>query len=88
MTNSVEAATSNDGFHRKPDPFTNMCISDNRFLDMVSKRQQCPRCNTSRKFFCYTCYLPLPGVPDFPHVQVCVEAHKLFFITIDFQTTN
>lgn len=37
-------------------------MSDTSALARQSERQPCPRCNRSRKFFCYTCLLPLPGL--------------------------
>lgn len=63
-----EVATSK--FIKKPNPFENMKIDDNGFLKEVKGRQVCKNCNKSRKFFCYTCYLPLDNVKSFPKVQV------------------
>lgn len=28
-------------------------------LDELAERRDCPQCNSSRKFFCYDCYIPL-----------------------------
>lgn len=51
-------------------PFVNMKISNNEFLKEIDGRQVCPKCNKSRKFFCYTCYVQLKDNPPFPYVKV------------------
>lgn len=58
------------GFVRKTNPFVGLRIADNSFLATVTERHPCPKCNASRKFFCYTCYVCLPDVPAFPEVEV------------------
>lgn len=63
----------NDEFIRKPNPFATMRIADNTFLSSVTDRQPCPKCNASRKYFCYTCYVRLPSVGRFPEVKVSTE---------------
>lgn len=57
-------------FIRKTNPFANMKIADNSFLAEVSDRQPCSKCYKSRKFFCYTCYVPLPNMKPYPQVKV------------------
>ena len=54
------------------DPFANYEISDKwRLLDDIKERTTCSECGKSRKFFCYTCYVPVPSVKEIiPHVQV------------------
>ncbi|XP_049300998.1 tRNA-uridine aminocarboxypropyltransferase 1 [Anopheles funestus] len=44
---------------QRPDPFEGMDIADTDFLMDVEGRSCCPSCGKSRKFFCYTCYLPV-----------------------------
>lgn len=44
------------------DPFEFMKINDNKFLDEIDGRSSCTKCNKSRKFFCYTCCLPVAGI--------------------------
>ncbi|KAF5295415.1 hypothetical protein FQA39_LY13076 [Lamprigera yunnana] len=41
------------------DPFNGLIISDDSFLDELEGRYPCPKCNKSRKYFCYTCYVPI-----------------------------
>lgn len=57
-------------FVRKTNPFARMRIADNDFLADVPEREPCPKCNASRKFFCYTCYVRLPELQPFPEVKV------------------
>nr|XP_016931149.2 tRNA-uridine aminocarboxypropyltransferase 1 [Drosophila suzukii] len=40
-------------------PFVNMRISDHTILDTIEGRHNCRLCNRSRKFFCYSCYIPV-----------------------------
>lgn len=40
-------------------PFVGMKINDNSILDTIDGRYPCPQCSRSRKFFCYTCYVPV-----------------------------
>ncbi|RZB70344.1 DTW domain-containing protein 1 [Asbolus verrucosus] len=40
-------------------PFQGFKISDNSVLEKLQGRHPCPKCGKSRKFFCYTCYVPL-----------------------------
>lgn len=43
-------------------PFDGMLIDPHGPLNKVTTRTNCPECGSSRKYFCYTCYLPMPGV--------------------------
>uniref|UniRef100_A0A182PRH2 tRNA-uridine aminocarboxypropyltransferase 1 n=1 Tax=Anopheles epiroticus TaxID=199890 RepID=A0A182PRH2_9DIPT len=43
----------------RPDPFEGMHIADADFLMDVEGRRSCTLCGKSRKFFCYTCYVPV-----------------------------
>lgn len=40
-------------------PFTGLKISDHSILNNLQGRSPCPQCGKSRKFFCYTCYVPI-----------------------------
>lgn len=42
-------------------PFPDLKISNYDFLDDTDERRICPKCNKSRKYFCYTCYKPVIG---------------------------
>lgn len=55
--------------HRNP--FENMQIDKNEFLHDVEGRSPCPKCHKSRKFYCYTCYVPVERlIGRFPVVKV------------------
>ncbi|XP_059486857.1 tRNA-uridine aminocarboxypropyltransferase 1 [Neocloeon triangulifer] len=41
------------------DPFGPFEIADWRVLETVDGRSSCPKCAKSRKYFCYTCYVPV-----------------------------
>ncbi|XP_050699840.1 tRNA-uridine aminocarboxypropyltransferase 1-like isoform X2 [Eriocheir sinensis] len=40
-------------------PFAGLKIQDSSFLDQIDDRSNCDKCGKSRKYFCYTCYVPL-----------------------------
>ncbi|KAB0797519.1 hypothetical protein PPYR_08512 [Photinus pyralis] len=40
-------------------PFEGMLINDDAFLNQLEGRYPCPKCSKSRKYFCYTCYVPV-----------------------------
>lgn len=40
-------------------PFHGMKIGDNSILNSLEGRYPCPNCGRSRKFFCYSCYVPI-----------------------------
>ncbi len=51
--------------------FNGMKIDSASFLDDIDVRQKCPKCSKSRKFFCYTCYIPMQSVEGkLPKVKV------------------
>uniref|UniRef100_A0A069DYE1 tRNA-uridine aminocarboxypropyltransferase 1 n=1 Tax=Panstrongylus megistus TaxID=65343 RepID=A0A069DYE1_9HEMI len=53
-------------------PFENLKISESWInLHQVGERTICPQCNKSRKYFCYTCYLPVSEIKDYvPHIKL------------------
>ncbi|XP_030757612.1 DTW domain-containing protein 1 [Sitophilus oryzae] len=52
-------------------PFDGFKIDDNTILNKLEGRQPCPNCGKSRKFFCYTCYVPIsPLNGKLPHVKL------------------
>lgn len=58
-----------ENIHR--DPFKSMKIGDNSFLDGIDGRSPCMKCYKSRKFFCYTCYVPTESLATrLPKVKV------------------
>lgn len=55
-------------------PFQGMKIKDFKVLDELEGRAVCPKCNKSRKYFCYTCYIPVPGLEQHvPKVKLPVK---------------
>ncbi|XP_034232429.1 DTW domain-containing protein 1 [Thrips palmi] len=55
-------------------PFRGMKIKDWSVLDKLEGRAICPKCNKSRKYFCYTCYIPVPGLEEHvPKVKLPVK---------------
>lgn len=56
------------------DPFEYMNIDDNKFLHEIDGRSACTKCNKSRKFFCYTCYVPVPNLETkLPKVELPLQ---------------
>ncbi|XP_063782103.1 tRNA-uridine aminocarboxypropyltransferase 1 isoform X4 [Pseudophryne corroboree] len=52
----------------------NLQISCQKVLELAQRkgRSKCPKCNSSRMFYCYTCYVPVESVPigDIPSVKI------------------
>jgi len=44
------------------DPFSDIVISSFDILDETVHRQPCSQCCKSRKYFCYSCLIPLPSL--------------------------
>ncbi|KAL7639544.1 UNVERIFIED_CONTAM: hypothetical protein RMT77_010045 [Armadillidium vulgare] len=52
-------------------PFEGMKIKNGAFLDKLDGRTLCKKCGKSRKYFCYSCYIPLPEIEnDIPVVKL------------------
>ncbi|KAK4880792.1 hypothetical protein RN001_008938 [Aquatica leii] len=63
-------------------PFDGFIINDDSFLDQLEGRYPCPKCNKSRKYFCYTCYVPISELKGkLPNVKLPLKIdiikHKL-----------
>lgn len=58
-------------------PFQDMKISENwKAMSLVKGRTPCPKCQKSRKYFCYSCYVPVKEITDIiPKVKVGVEVY-------------
>lgn len=55
-------------------PFKNMRLEDYSVLDTIEGRFDCPRCQRSRKLFCYSCYIPVGNLGEIiPKVKVPVK---------------
>lgn len=46
------------------EPFESMKISNSEFLNELTGRELCSKCGKSRKYFCYTCYIPVITIAD------------------------
>ena len=44
------------------DPFSGLNIDPHKTLEGIKDRSHCPKCNASRKYFCYNCIIPMPEV--------------------------
>lgn len=66
------------------DVFSQYNISPNwKLLKNIEERTPCPKCHKSRKFFCYTCYVPVSIVNNIiPEVKVTIFVAEMFSITI------
>ncbi|XP_029172787.1 DTW domain-containing protein 1 [Nylanderia fulva] len=54
-------------------PFKNLKISDSGILNTLEGRKTCELCCKSRKFFCYTCYVPVIDNSCFPRVKLPIK---------------
>nr|CAD7401551.1 unnamed protein product [Timema cristinae] len=53
------------------EPFKNLKIDDWAILNDIDQRSLCPVCKKSRKYFCYTCYVPVNELRGrIPNVKV------------------
>jgi len=56
------------------DPMGKFCIDSTEALDLIDERILCPQCNRSRKYFCYTCYVPMNSIKSqIPFVRLPVR---------------
>ena len=52
-------------------PLQDLKLTPWEFLNEIDKRTPCTKCGKSRKYYCYNCYLPMPGTEDkVPKVKV------------------
>lgn len=52
-------------------PFKGLLISDNSVLNSMENRYPCQQCSKSRKYFCYSCFIPHPDlIEGIPRVAV------------------
>lgn len=55
-------------------PFQGMKIKDWSILENIEGRAVCPNCKKSRKYFCYSCYVPVPGLEEHvPKVKLPIK---------------
>ncbi|CAK9304760.1 unnamed protein product [Gordionus sp. m RMFG-2023] len=57
-------------------PFINHNINSYTFLNNIENRSICSRCNKSRRFFCYTCYIPVESIKEqIPFIKLPLKIH-------------
>ncbi|XP_044752726.1 tRNA-uridine aminocarboxypropyltransferase 1 [Coccinella septempunctata] len=55
-------------------PFEGMIIEDDILLSQLDGRESCPKCNKSRKYYCYTCYVPIEKLTGrIPQVKLPIK---------------
>lgn len=71
--NPHKLAAENESVEHR-NPFEFMQIDNTEFLNTIDGRSACPKCSKSRKFFCYTCYVPVENVKArLPTVRLPVQ---------------
>ena len=79
-------------------PFNKYQISDKwKLLHTLDNRSVCTKCTKSRKYFCYTCYLPVAEIKDdVPVLEVClisvlysqlvykIDIYQIFIMSVEF----
>eukprot|EP00092_Neocalanus_flemingeri_P002999 GFUD01003208.1.p1 GENE.GFUD01003208.1~~GFUD01003208.1.p1 ORF type:complete len:282 (+),score=66.40 GFUD01003208.1:51-896(+) len=74
VTHRDPAWTSGKLVLEKENPFSTLNISNTEILNEQDERQPCTLCCKSRKFFCYSCHLPLASTKDhIPTVKLPVQ---------------
>ncbi|XP_071857632.1 tRNA-uridine aminocarboxypropyltransferase 1 [Bombus fervidus] len=54
-------------------PFDSLKITDSLILNTIKDRKKCERCNKSRKYFCYSCYIPVISKEYFPTIKLPIK---------------
>uniref|UniRef100_A0A8D2Q495 tRNA-uridine aminocarboxypropyltransferase 1 n=2 Tax=Varanus komodoensis TaxID=61221 RepID=A0A8D2Q495_VARKO len=60
---SLDSQTTSES--HEDTPLENLHLASQAVLERAQKqgRSKCPKCNSSRMFYCYTCYVPVETVP-------------------------
>lgn len=71
----------------RDNPLQQLQLASQEVLEKAKKsgRSKCPRCNSSRMFYCYTCFVPVETVPtkEIPTVKVNISyASFLIFLCL------
>nr|CAD7599905.1 unnamed protein product [Timema genevievae] len=62
------------------EPFKNLKIDDWTILNDIDQRSLCQVCKKSRKYFCYTCYVPVNELRGrIPNVKVVIHSVCFYF---------
>lgn len=78
MANPKDRKIENKQQYLDLTPFEGFRIDDTSILFELDGRHSCLKCGKSRKFFCYTCYIPIsPLEGKLPRVKVCINYSKV-----------
>uniref|UniRef100_T1J642 tRNA-uridine aminocarboxypropyltransferase 1 n=1 Tax=Strigamia maritima TaxID=126957 RepID=T1J642_STRMM len=59
---------------KAPNPFANFHIDSTDLLDTVDGRSICDKCTKSRKYYCYTCHIPVITIRDkIPNLKLPIK---------------
>nr|XP_056721900.1 tRNA-uridine aminocarboxypropyltransferase 1 [Euleptes europaea] len=76
-TESLKSPDSQAASVPQETPLQNLCLASQAVLERAQKqgRSKCTKCNSSRMFYCYTCYVPVETVPtrEIPVVKLPVK---------------
>ncbi|XP_072935907.1 tRNA-uridine aminocarboxypropyltransferase 1 [Epargyreus clarus] len=60
--------------NREGNPFEGLLITDSQILNKIDNRSCCSRCQKSRMYFCYTCFIPVPQLEGcIPHCKLPIK---------------
>jgi hypothetical protein len=66
-------ANGNDTAPQRKYPFDAMKIDSREILTQVENREKCAKCFKSRKFYCYSCFIPNQSLSGkLPQVKVSI----------------
>jgi len=75
----------------RDNPLEQLQLASQEVLEKAKKsgRSKCPRCSSSRMFYCYTCFVPVETVPakEIPTVKVNIS-YRLFIILLYLLVTG
>lgn len=76
-TTSPDKAATNDAKtseSKQENPFSWLKLSRNYdALNALKGRSKCPKCNQSRKYFCYNCFIPITAPGTVPVVKLPLQ---------------
>lgn len=67
-------AHPNEISYRDLNPFEGMIIEEDTILSELEGRAPCPKCNKSRKYYCYSCFVPIAELTGkIPYVKLPIK---------------
>lgn len=59
-------------------PFEGLNILDDSILNNLQGRHPCSKCGKSRKYYCYSCYVPVKELDEkLPRIKVILIPNKV-----------